>query len=105
MTAPHHIYELVDVTSDETYWTLGLYSSEETARSAIAACDGTDGCKVNSEDQAEVWEDEPERLEIRRRPVDVGSHADADVIARFERSWDWSDDEMHEVWSTREVRA
>ena len=105
MTALPHIYELVDVTNDETYWTLGLYSSEETARSAIAACDGMDGRKVNSEDTAEVWADEPERLEIRRRPVDIGSYADADVVARFERSWTWSDDEMNEVWSTREVRA
>ena len=65
------VFEAVDATSDETYWTLGVWSTLEDALAAFAECQG---------------------------PGDFGSHdhdehADLCVVEIRERPFGWSDSE------------
>ena len=88
--APDSIYELVDSSDEERYFTLGLFLTEEAALDHLRL------------DYPPYHDDRPDSvtLEVRRRPVGFHPHEWSVVASRmWVRNYD---DELPE-WSSRPI--
>ena len=86
-----YIYEVVDATNDEQYYTLGIFLTEADAMSVLDA------------DEPPYNDDDPEAatIEVRRRPIGFHPHS-WDKIA--ERTWVRNYDDTMPNWSAQPIR-
>lgn len=101
------VYELVDVSDEEVYFTLGMYSTQAKAEAAIMANDGPeeggDGGRGRVNKETYDTSDD-ERLEVREHELDRSAERrDSVTVATYLRTWTWTDDGGDVVWSTEEV--
>ncbi|MEM1225940.1 MAG: hypothetical protein AAGJ40_09585 [Planctomycetota bacterium] len=93
------MYELVDHTSDETYWTLGAFETIEEAVTVIDSKFSTSDGPLRS---GNTWDDDYVVLEIRELPKCLG---------RSERVWQrryhatWDDERDDATWSVAETQT
>jgi len=72
MSTPFEIFELVDATDDERYYTLGLFL---TLAEAMAEIQGDEPPNHDNENESPL-------LEVRRRPLGFHPHAYTTVATR-----------------------
>lgn len=99
------VYELC-VVEDDQYFTCGIFSSIQKAIEMISSHDGIDGGILLPDYgyESEIYNGSPEIVELRERPIDKHSHADAEIVARWHRNWHWTKDEEDTEWVTKRVR-
>lgn len=96
-----YIYRL-QVDLDEIFVTMGHFLTVQDALTQVKKYDGKDGSRLPSDWFYHVWPDEPEKIEIVKFKIGI-IDTDGVTIAKYERTWHWSDDAEHEVWTTKEV--
>jgi hypothetical protein len=77
--AANAVYELVDATNDEAYFTIGIFSSEGMAASFV------DERKFDPHLMTDCDHDEYIKIELRERPLDRYSGA----VLKTPRVWEW----------------
>lgn len=92
MPNPTHIFEVVDQTDEERYYTIGLFLTEQEAMSALEANEPP--CDDNGEDAVTV--------EVRSRQIGWHPHDYKTVASRtWERDYA---DESDEKWKAHPIK-
>ena len=95
MTTPTTVFEVVDATSDEQYWTLGIFLSFDEAKSAVDVPMPSDiGCSDHDD------YDDFRKVEIRERAIGWGGSGK--TVAKMEwesSSYDEKEDEFK--WTSK----
>lgn len=94
---PQVIYEMVDATNDEMYFTFGLFLDLDKAKKIITECDKTQAM-TNSGDDNDF-----ETIEIRVRNIDELIESTGKVVATFERSLERSESFSDCIWHCKET--
>lgn len=87
------LFEVVDATSDEHYWTLGYFPTQQAAIAALDACT-PDSLPGDRDEDADSL-----RIEIREHRWGWGSCGRAVVVREWTRDYDEPTDEY--VWRLR----
>lgn len=84
------VFEAVDSTNEETYWTLGVWFTLEDALAAFADCQdpGDFGCQDHAE------HDDLCVVKIRERPFGWGGSGKPRATLRWENTYDEAADEF-----------
>lgn len=85
------VYEVVDITDDERYYTLGLFLTEDEAMSVLDA------------ESPPYNDDDPEAVivEVRSRPVGFHPHAFTPVASR---TWLRNYDDTKPDWEAKPIQ-
>ena len=97
MSSPTHIYELVDVTFDDAYFTVGVFDTLKKAEAYLLSQDRP----VNDHGVCDDWFS----YEIRKRELNKVSGTEADEVVRRYNLIDTYDEEKDEnFWKLEEVQ-
>lgn len=83
------VFEIVDASSDETYWTCGIFLTLEAAVAAIDECDEPHDLGGDHSD----FDDDYAKVEVRERKVGWSGTGKVVYVREWERAYDESTDD------------
>ena len=89
-----YVYEVVDVSSDEMYYPMGIFLDEKAAVEAIKKL----ASNYPNSSMTEYDPDEFERVEVRKRKI--GLNGDGIVVFELERKLEWNEETGEDKWDT-----